>query len=130
MANNRTPLAKAQVSGAAGKNPQRFRDRKGPRVTRPLGEPPVGMSDMEKQQWRELAGELPWLHSCHRTMLALVCRYAAKLAEGKELAPAEGQLLSSTLSKLGATPVDETKVQHGDDDSAGDPSESFFARPN
>lgn len=130
MANNRTPLAKAQVSGAAAKNPQRFRDRKAPRSIKPLGEPPGGMGDGEKQQWQELAAELPWLHSGHRVMLALVCRYAARLASGQDLAPAEGQLLSSTLSKLGATPVDETKVNHGDDGGEPDPAESFFTRPN
>ena len=130
MANSRTPLAKAQVSGAAAKNPQRFRDRKGPRNTKPLGEPPPGMPEEEKQEWRDLAGRMPWLHSVHRTMLALVCRYAAKLSTGKELLPAEGQLLSSTLSKLGATLVDETKVTHSDDGGEPDPSEDFFARPN
>jgi hypothetical protein len=129
MANNRTPLAKAQVSGAAGKNPQRFRDRKGPRNVAPLGEPYAGMPGHELKVWAELAGNLPWLNITHRTLLRLVCRLAGKLATG-EITPSEGQLLSSTLSKLGATPVDETKVQHADDDSAGDPSESFFARPN
>lgn len=129
MANNRTPLAKAQVSGAAAKNPQRFRDRKGPAAPKPLGEPPLYMPEVQRGIWAELAVELPWLNAGHRTLFALVCRLVARL-RADEILPAEGQLLSSTLSKLGATPVDETKVNHGDGGDEPDSSEAFFARPN
>jgi hypothetical protein len=128
MARNRTPLAKAEVSGASLKHPGRFRSRKGPAAPKPLGEPYPGMPAHELGVWAELAGNMPWLNVTHRTLLRLVCRLAGKLTLG-EISPSEGQLLSSTLSKLGATPVDETKVNHGDDGEE-DPSESFFTRPN
>jgi hypothetical protein len=40
------------------------------------------------------------------------------------------QALSSILSKLGATPVDETKVNHGGEEDE-DPADEFFTgRPN
>jgi hypothetical protein len=39
------------------------------------------------------------------------------------------QALSSLLSKLGATPVDETKVNHADGDEE-EPESKFFGRPN
>ncbi|GAA0715266.1 hypothetical protein [Dokdonella soli] len=39
------------------------------------------------------------------------------------------QALSSILSKLGATPVDETKVNH-DDGEEEDPLDRFFCKPN
>ena len=39
------------------------------------------------------------------------------------------QALSSILSKLAATPVDETKVTMPDGDDS-DPADKFFGRPN
>jgi hypothetical protein len=129
MPASRTVLAKAEVSGATQKNPQRYRNRRGPVAPKPLGEPYPGMPEHELAVWQEMAGNMPWLNVIHRTLLRLVCRLAGKLALG-EITPSEGQLLSSTLSKLGATPVDETKVAHGDGDGEEDPTESFFARPN
>lgn len=39
------------------------------------------------------------------------------------------QALSSILSKLGASPADESKVNHGDDGDE-DPDDKFFGRPN
>ena len=39
------------------------------------------------------------------------------------------QALGAALSKLGATPVDETKVNHGGDGDE-ETDDRFFARPN
>ncbi|MBB3639806.1 hypothetical protein [Variovorax atrisoli] len=124
MPRARTPLAKAKAAGAEIIHPERFRDRKGPKKPRAVGDPYVGMSDKEKKVWAEFRAELPWLTSSHRTLLRLACYWTAKLDE-KEFGVSATQALSSILSKLGATPVDETKVNHGDDEDE-DPADEFF----
>lgn len=128
MARPRTPNAKADVSGASAHDPQRFRDRKAPKRTRPLGEPYLKMTDAQKDAWREYATEMPWLHSAHRPLLRLACIWTAKMDDA-DFGVSATQALSSILSKLGATPVDETKVMHGDGEEE-DPADRFFSRPN
>lgn len=128
MARPRLPQAKAAASGAALKNPQRFRDRAAPKRTRPLGEPYARMTEIERQYWAEFAAELPWLHSGHRVLLRLTCQLAARMDSGEEMGVSASQALSSLLSKLGATPVDESKVMHGEGDE--DEDDEFFGRPH
>lgn len=128
MARPRLPAAKAEASGAAIKNAGRFEGRTTPKRTRPVGEPYASMTEAQKVCWRELAGEMPWLHSAHRTLLRLACYHAARLDTDADFGVSATQALSSILSKLGATPVDETKVMHGNGDEDEDPAEAFFAR--
>jgi hypothetical protein len=126
MPRPRTPQAKAEASGANLINPGRFEGRKGPKRTRPLGEPYVVMTDAQKNAWAEFQAELPWLHSGHRTLVRMACVYVARMDEG-ELGVQAMNSLSSILSKLGATPADETKVNHADSDEA-EPEDAFFGR--
>ena len=128
MARNRLPAAKAEVSGAAIKNAGRFEGRKAPKGTRPLGEPYLRMTDAQKIAWEEYRQELPWLNASHRPLLRLACIWTAKMDDA-EFGVSATQALSSILSKLGATPVDETKVNYGDPDDE-DPADRFFGRPN
>lgn len=125
MARPRLPQSKAEVSGAALKNAGRFKDRKTPKRTRPLGEPYLTMTDAEKGAWAELAGDMPWLHAAHRTLLLMTCRIKARLDSGEEVGVSAMNLLSALLSKLGATPVDETKVAHADGEEE-DAADKFF----
>jgi hypothetical protein len=128
MANNRLPLAKAEVSGATIKNAGRFSGRKAPKV-RPLGTPFARMTEAQQEAWDQFRDELPWLNNSHRALLEAACNVRARLAEGAEVGINVLQTYSSILSKLAATPVDETKVNHGDD-SEEDPTDRFFGRPN
>ena len=128
MPNHRTPKAKALAAGADLIHPERFKDRKGPKNTLMVGEPYVGMSDKQKLAWREYQDELPWLTSSHRTLLRLACMWTAKMDED-DFGVSATQALSSILSKLGATPVDETKVNHGDDEEQYE-TDKFFRRPH
>lgn len=128
MANPRLPTLRAEVSGAALKDPQRHRPRKGPKA-RPLGEPFVRMTEAQKEAWDQFRDELPWLNGGHRALLEAACHIRARLAGGDEVGINVLQTYSSILSKLAATPVDETKVNHGDD-SEEDPTDRFFGRPN
>lgn len=125
MSRSRLPLAKAEASGAIAKNAGRFRDRKAPKKVRPIGEPYAKMTEVEQTYWAEFTQELPWLNSGHRVMLRMACQLSARMDEGSEMGVSAMQTLSSILSKLGATPVDETKVNHaGDGDE--DPDDRFF----
>lgn len=126
MARPRTPKAKAEVAGAAIVHPERFKDRKGPAKTRPIGEPYATMTEPQRAAWAEYQRELPWLSSSHRPLLRLACIWTARM-EDDEFGVSATQALSSILSKLGATPVDETKVNHADGDEE-DPTDKFFGR--
>lgn len=129
MARPRLPQAKAEASGAVLKNAGRFSDRQSPKRTRPIGEPYAAMTEIERGYWEEFKAELPWLNSGHRVLLRMACRLSARLDMDEDFGVSATQALSSILSKLGATPVDETKVVHGDGEEE-DPSDRFFARPN
>lgn len=128
MPRPRVPTAKAEATGAALVNPERFKERKVSKRTRPLGEPYLRMTDPQKEAWQELSYELPWLNSSHRTLVRLACIWMAKMDED-DFGVSATQALSSILSKLGATPADESKVNHGDDEE-DDPADKFFARPH
>lgn len=125
MPRQRTPKAKAEVSGAAAKNAARFKDRKAPKVTRGLGEPYAAMTDEQKKAWAEIQYEMPWLTSSDRIMVRLACSWIARM-EKDDLGVAASSALASILSKLGATPVDISKVTHGGDEE--DPEDEFFSK--
>lgn len=129
MPRPRLPEAKAKASGAGLINPARFKDRKAPKRTRPLGEPYVSMTDLQKAAWYQLASEIPWLTSSHRALVRIAATINARFDAGEEVGVAAMQALSAVLSKMGATPADETKVNHGDDGDE-DPADQFFNRSN
>lgn len=131
MARPRLPQAKAEVSGAIAKNAGRFKDRTVAKHVRPIGEPYASMTDAQKTVWAEMVADMPWLNSSHRILLRLACYHAARLETEGEFGVSATTALSAILSKLGATPVDETKVNHGDGEKE-DPADAFFAsgRPN
>lgn len=128
MPRQRTPRAKAEVSGAVAKNAARFKDRKAPKATRPLGEPYATMTAGQKAAWAEIQYEMPWLTSSDRIMVRLACSWVARM-EQDDLGVAASSALASILSKLGATPVDVSKVSHAGDEEE-DPSDKFFGRPH
>lgn len=114
MPKPRLPAAKAEVTGAALIHAGRFADRKASKRTRPIGEPYKMMSEAEQSAWHEFAHELPWLNSSHRALLQLACRLRARLNDDPDMGVNAMQAYSAILSKLAATPVDETKVNHGE----------------
>lgn len=126
MANPRLPAAKADATGAAIKNPARHAERKAPKGTRPLGQPYAKMTEDEQNAWHEFAAELPWLNSSHRALLQLACRLRARLNNDTDMGVNAMQAYSAVLSKLAATPVDETKVSYGEGDEE-DPADAYFS---
>lgn len=128
MARARTPTKKAMVSGAALKDPARYKNRSAPANPNPVGAPYKGMTRPQLAVWRECVSNMPWLNAAHRILLRQVCILAAKMEAGEELSVSATHALSAMLSKLGATPADESKVNHdpGDDDSGNE----FFGGPS
>lgn len=125
MAKPRLPAAKAKVTGADVKNAGRFKDRKAPKRTRSLGEPYSNMTAEQGLAWELFRAELPWLNSSHRALLQVACVLRARLNADPGIGITALQTYSAILSKLAATPVDETKVGQPDDEDE-DPADKFF----
>lgn len=128
MPRPRLPAKKAEVSGAVLQNAGRFAGRTTPKHQRGIGKPYVTMTPGQVMVWAECADNMPWLHAGHRLLLRQVCMLAARM-EDPDMGVSALQTLGSLLSKLGATPTDETKVNHDDGDSDDDESR-FFGKPN
>ena len=130
MPRPRLPAAKAEVSGAVAKNAGRFADRKSPKHMRAIGAPYTRMTDDQKVVWEECANNMPWLHAGHRLLLRQVCILSARMETDPDMGVAALQALGAALSKLGATPTDETKVNHAEDDEEEDDELFGSGRPN
>jgi len=124
MAKPRTPTKKAKVSGATLKDPARFKDRKEPANPSPIGTPYKGMTAAQVKVWKECAENMPWLNASHRLLLRQVSVLAARMETESEVGVSAMHALSAMLSKLGATPTDESKVDHPDGNE--DPDDKFF----
>ena len=124
MAKPRTPTKKARVSGATIKDPGRYKNRSEPANPAPSGPPYKGMTAAQMRVWKECATNMPWLNAAHRLILRQVCILAARMDTGEDLSVSSTHALSAMLSKLGATPTDESKVSHPQDEH--DHDERFF----
>lgn len=123
-------MAKAKLTGAAAKDPQRFRGRSEPQSSKqPVGAPPVYLDKEAKAVWKELVAQLGWLEREDRTALE-----AAALAVGQVRAmhrlgePITGAMFSAmntAIGKLGASPTDRGKVFQAQED---DDQEDAFAQ--
>jgi len=109
MANPRLPVAKAAVTGATSKNPQRHRDRKEP-SGRPLGEATAFLDDHGKQAWEGFRRELPWLMECDRALVEIAAKLRGLVISGADVGEGKLKLLQTILGRLGASPTDRTKV--------------------
>ena len=109
MPRPRQSLAQARLTGAAAKNPQRYRTRREPLVTEPLGDPPEWLTAPQRRVWRELDRRLPWLNMSHRGITGIAAILQAKMADGTLGLPGM-QLLRQVLGQMGATPAMAGKV--------------------
>lgn len=119
----RLPEGVAKATGAAAKNPQRFRDRKAPKVG-PLGEPPERLTESEAEVWRTLAQEVPWLGSADRLLVETAARLSVLMRT--EFKAAYATELRQVLSAMGATPAARSKVTAPDDEGDEDPTDGYF----
>lgn len=132
MPRPQTPLAKAALTGADKKDPQRFRNRSTPKVSgRALGKPPSYLPGTAKKAWTTFADELPWLTFEDRGAVEIVCLMRAQIMDGltANLPASFFGNYRMALSSLGATPVDRTKVYQEPNDDDNDPFADFDGRP-
>ncbi|MGI3212567.1 hypothetical protein ACROSR_15815 [Roseovarius tibetensis] len=135
MPRPRTPTAKARLTGADRKDPQRYAARSEPSLSgRALGKPPAYLPKTAKTAWATFADELPWLTYEDRGAVELVCLMRGRITDDPAGATAAlfGQYRLA-LAALGATPVDRSKLNcRAPDDEADpfaqfDPAQAYFS---
>ncbi len=130
MARPRLPAAKARASGAAVKNPGRFKGRGGPKGLTPLGGPSAHLTTYERRAFERFRAEASWLTEADRLVVELAASLRAKILDPeREIELKELQELRRCLGALGMTPADRSKVA-GPDGDEDDPDDAFFNRPN
>ena len=120
----RLPAEVARITGAAIKNPKRFKGRSEHKVG-PLGSPPKTFSDEEVLAWNEFKDELPWLGKSDRTIVMMASRLRVRIINDPEMGLNAMSLLKTCLTSMGGTPVDRTKVK-ASDETRDDPTSEFF----
>lgn len=124
MANPRLPVEKARVTGAADRSPGRHADREVPDSPE-LGEPSTFLDENGQAAWVSFKKEIPWLTESHRALLEVCCKVRGELIACDDVGVTKLSMYQATLSKLGATPVDETRVGHIPDQE----KDEFFDDP-
>lgn len=128
MPRPQTPLAKAALTGADKKDPQRFRNRSQPKATgRGLGAAPAYLPPTAKKAWKVFSDELPWLTFEDRGAVEIVSLMRALIMDGMtaDLPASFFGNYRMALSSLGATPVDRTKVYQPPQEDEDDPFAAF-----
>jgi hypothetical protein len=99
-----------RLNGAFAENPNRTRPQS-PTSAKPIGDPPHSLSVEERRVWRELVTAAPdnCLTSPDRVIFEIVVRLTNRMRIGNAK-PADLQMLSASLTKLGWTPIDRNKV--------------------
>lgn len=120
----RTPVAKASVTGAATKNPQRHLPRKEPKVAA-LGKPSAFLDEFGVKAWEGFKLELPWLAESDRALVEIAASVRGRLLAGEDVGITALSMMQSILSKMGASPADRSKVMV-DDGEETDPADSYF----
>jgi hypothetical protein len=64
---------------------------------------------------------MPWLTEGHRALVEVASNLRGRLIDGQDVGVNALSLLQVCLSKLGATPTDETKLSLPDDGDEPDP---------
>lgn len=121
----RQPIEVATATGAAIKNPQRYRQRAAPKAAGPLGAPPARLDSDAAKAWKELAAELPWLQRSDRKIMEVTARLTARLMTDPDMGVSALAQLRLCLSELGATPAARSKVG-APDEEPDDPADKFL----
>lgn len=125
MARPRVPVDKLKAGGADVKNPQRMRGRAAPKGPAALGAPSQHLTLYQRRAFEKFRQEIPWLRESHRLLVEIGATLRGKILDPETLPELkELQELRRILGQLGATPADESKVQHGGEEK--DPDDAFF----
>ena len=124
MPNPRTPTARAAVTGAAAKNPQRHRGRAAPKAGA-LGAVSSWLTPTAKKAWASFRRELPWLTEADRALLEVAATIRGRLMAKEDVGVSALNQLRMCLAQMGATPADRSKITVPDEGEA-DPTDAYF----
>lgn len=124
MARPRTPSLKAEVTGRAKHDPQRFENRKEPDA-KPLGKPSPFLDKHGQKAWEAFKVECFWLNESHRAFLEVACSIRGRLLAGEDVGVQALNLLRQCLGQMGATPADASKVSVSKSEEE-DPDSRFY----
>ncbi len=113
MPTNRIPLNVAQITGAAAKNPKRFKNRgETPKDDRKIGRCPQGLNPEERKAWGEIVqGDPGVLALADRGSVELAARLMAEVRVNPEIPASKIALLANILNKLGRTPQGRNNLE-------------------
>jgi hypothetical protein len=112
MPASRKPTVVHQISGAFKKNPDRGRSRSNEPVPKAgIGPAPAHLSEQEQACWDEIVNIAPngVLYDSDRLALEITAKLLAKFRRDEHMPP-ELTALRASLSALGMTPADRSKV--------------------
>lgn len=124
MANPRSPIAKAEVTGATVSHPGRHKERKEPKGSA-LGKPSAFLDEFGVRAWEGFKAELPWLAESDRALVEIASSVRGRLLAGEDVGITALSMLQSILSKMGGSPADRSKVMVNDGEEI-DPADKFF----
>ena len=124
MAQRRTPIAKAKVTGRDVHDRARFAGRNEP-VSTALGAPSDFLGEHGREAWEAFKSELPWLMESDRTLVEIACSLRARLIAGEEVGVNALAQLRLCISAMGGTPADRSKVS-APGDGGSDPADEFL----
>jgi len=111
LTKSRSPdIDMAQVTGAALKNPSRFREQRGGIHSPALGGPSAFLDAAGKACWHKFKSELPHLVEADRCIVEMACVLRSKVEAGN----AHAALMSTyrgVLKELAATPASRARVK-------------------
>jgi hypothetical protein len=119
MPAQRKPTTLHEISGAFRKNPDRGRARKNEPVPKAgIGPAPRHMSEQERACWDEIVGIVPngVLYDSDRLAVEITAKLLAKYRRDEHSTP-ELTALRASLSALGLTPADRSKITVADRDA-------------
>lgn len=110
MSRPRTPTNVLELRGAFDKDPQRRRED--PHVEAGLGAPPGYFDEGERAIWREIAESAPEgvLSKSDRLCVEMLVPLIVRLRNREPMKAAERAFMLSTLTRMGCTPADRSRV--------------------
>lgn len=126
MARPRTPKAKAVATGQAAVRRKKFEGRNEPVINDDLGPAPDWMNEGQREAWKTISSEIPWLNSSHRALVEIAASIRARLMSGADVGVQALNLLRQCLGQMGATPADASKAGARPDGESEDPAEKHF----
>ena len=120
MGRNRLPTNVLELRGSFKKHPERRREE--PQTQESLGDPPDYFNEAESMVWEEVKAEAMEGVLCRsdRLCIEMLVPLVIRLRERQSLKAAERVFMLNTLSRIGGTPADRSRVAAKKEEEQGD----------